>query len=347
MCASESRDWIVSRQGLRDRTPRACTTNLVTLMSLAFSSKRCFVVDLNTIENKFDRERIRTDARGTRAQDARVSIPRTPLNRRALLGASCLVTVAALGVSRPAFGAPLKPEDLVGPEIPDSLAGYFRQYVSAAQQAIGESFNARLVVYGVTQRLPFGTPGDPSKEYGKIKRLCGDFHPPGKFGEQPYDCCSSPDADSNPTSRECCRHYAYCVPYDRFPASPSDSVSSIVVSSRVMNLPDDTIKGILAHEIGHAIDFHIYGKRYRLQNRACTFENKQVESEILEIDATASDPEYRADMFANALVLRDRTLCYQPDILLQTLTPLETDCISDGLLQHFSHQPIQGRRAVI
>ena len=340
---SESRDWTVSRQAQRDRIPRACTTNLVSLMSLAFSSKGRCAVDLDTFQKSSNRQRIRTAARGTRAEGAPVS------NRRALLGASCLSALAAFGTSRPALGAHLNPEDLVGPEIPDFLAGYFRQYVSLAQQAIGGSFNARLVIYGLTQRLPFGTPGDPSKEYGKIKRLCGDFHPPGKLGEQPYDCCSSPDVDSNPTARQCCRHYAYCVPYDRFPASPPDSVSSIVVSSRVLKLPDDTIQGILAHEMGHAIDFHIYGKRYRLQNRPCTFENKQVESEILEIDATVSDPEYRADMFANALVLQKQhvALCYQPNILLQTLTPLETDCISNGLMQHFSHQPIQGRRAVI
>lgn len=247
-------------------------------------------------------------------------------------------------------------DDLVGPEIPDMIATIFDGYVSSIQDMIGKGFNARLVMYGVTDRMPFGTPGDPSKQYGKNRKFCGQFHPPGINGGDPYDICSgsslgASDDGVSSAAVGCCRHYAYCVPYDRFPASARDSVSAIVLSSRVAKLPLETIQGILAHELGHAIDFHIFGKQYRLQNRSCDFQSREIEDALRLIDSSVADAEYRADMFADALILspKKQALCYDSQRLLQTVVHGDnTDCSSTpGLLNHFSHEPLQGRRRVV
>lgn len=55
----------------------------------------------------------------------------------------------------------------------------------------------------------------------------------------------------------CCRHYAYYVPYDRLGPSPG----SVVVSPRLLRLPPARWRAILAHEMGHAIDFYLFGGR--------------------------------------------------------------------------------------
>lgn len=243
-------------------------------------------------------------------------------------------------------GKTIPREQLVGSEIPEKIATVFDRYISRIQYKIGTGFNARIVIYGVTSRMPFGAPGDPSRQYGKDRKSCGRFHPPGIEGSEPYDVCST----SSPVGATCCRHYAYCVPYDRFPAFPGDSFSSVVLSSRVPNLPMDTIEGILAHELGHAIDFHIFGKRYRLQNRACDFVSEDVDISLSQIDSSVADPEYRADLFANTVVLPPgEALCYSKSNLLQTIiTDKATNC-SDfpGLMKHYSHEPLQGMRRVV
>jgi hypothetical protein len=237
-------------------------------------------------------------------------------------------------------------EQLVGAEIPEEIATVFDRYVSQIQDRIGESFNARLVIYSVTSRMPFGAPGDPSRQYGKDRKSCGQFHPPGMQGGEPYEICST----SSPEGVKCCRHYAYCVPYDRFPAFPGDSVSSVVLSSRVPNLPTDVIEGILAHELGHAIDFHIFGKRYRLQNRACDFASEDLEKSLKQVDSSVLDPEYRADLFANVIVLSNgEALCYNESNLLQTIiTDKSINCSNTpGLMNHYSHEPLQSMRRVV
>jgi len=110
----------------------------------------------------------------------------------------------------------------------------------------------------------------------------------------------------------------------------------------------DTIQGILAHELGHAIDFHAFGKRYRLQNRPCDFVSDNTDKLLRQIDFSVSDPEYRADLFANALVLSDgQRLCYSSSNLLQTIINGPDCSSSPGLMNHYSHEPLQGMRRVV
>lgn len=244
------------------------------------------------------------------------------------------------------YGHDISKDQLVGHEIPANIATVFTRYVSRIQETIGESFNARLVIYGVTDRMPSGAPGDPSKQYGRDRKSCGQFHSPGIAGTQPYDICSTLSS----VAVACCRHYAYCVPYDRFPAFPGDSVSAIVLSSRVFKLPMDTIEGILAHELGHAIDFHVFGKRYRLQNRSCQFLTEDVDAALHKIDSSVNDAEYRADLFANTVLLsqEEKALCYDSQSLLQTVVHgKDADCATAGLLNHYTHEPLQGRRKIV
>lgn len=274
----------------------------------------------------------------------------TGINRRQLLiESSLMVTISQVLVP---FGASsrglLRSEDLIGPEIPQSIADYFLSSVHLIQREIGPGFNARLAIYGVTKSLPSGTPGDPAKDYNN-KAKCGTFTPPSLQGLEPYQCCSQQDTQDDMLTRECCRHYAYCVPYDRFPARPADSVSTVVLSSRVFNASDEMLRGIISHELGHAIDFHIFGKKYRLQNRPCDFRDEDLESSVHDIDLE-KDPEYRADMFADLFILGENKeqLCYNTTTLLQSTRSISADCTSYGsaFVKHFRHRPIQSGRII-
>lgn len=93
--------------------------------------------------------------------------------------------------------------------------------------------------------------------------------------------CPVPPAmagEEDVTVRECCRHMAYAVPYpvratawsqqrslimhqvwSALPTGGRDT-STVVVSLRLALLPDATWQGIVAHEMGHCIDFALYGR---------------------------------------------------------------------------------------
>lgn len=58
-----------------------------------------------------------------------------------------------------------------------------------------------------------------------------------------------------------CRHYAYCVPYTPRSSLSLNSITTVVVSERINETPEAVAKGILAHELGHSIDFHCFGSR--------------------------------------------------------------------------------------
>jgi hypothetical protein len=274
-------------------------------------------------------------------------------SRRALISSalsiSPLAAIASLAPARPARARPVRPTQTdvhyVGSEVPDRLADIFKSYVCAVKEAIGDSFEARLVVYGVSTGMPAGMPGDPARDYSGNRKYCGEFQKPGGFpSQEPYALCS----DETCTSEEkikCCRHYAYCVPYDRFPATPLDAVSTVVVSSRIVNLPEETIRGILAHELGHAVDFHAFGKRYRLKNRPVEMVSSELEARMRMIDAAIDDVEYRADDLANVLLLEGtgQRLCYDPKTLLQSVRH-EASCGPLGD-DHYSHPVL--RRPII
>lgn len=195
----------------------------------------------------------------------------TDIDRRQILvGSGAMVAISQLLIPSEAWsGGLLRSEDLIGPEIPQHIADYFVNGVHLIQREIGAGFNARLAIYGVTKSLPSGSPGDPAKDYNKGR--CGTFIPPSLQGVEPYQCCSQRDAQDDMLTRECCRHYAYCVPYDRFPARPADSVSTVVLSSRVFNASDETVEGIISHELGHAIDFTYLGRNIDFKIDHVTF----------------------------------------------------------------------------
>ena len=230
----------------------------------------------------------------------------------------------------------------VGSEVPSNLAEVFTAYVSDIQQRLGPSFDARLAIYGVTQRLPAGIPGDPARDYSSNRRNCGEFRKPGGFPSpiEPYAICDDVTCTSEEKTK-CCRHYAYCVPYDTFPANKLDAVSTVMVSSRIVNLPEATIRGILAHELGHAVDFHMFGKRYRLKNKAVQVSSEDLEVRLREIDATVDDVEFRADDFANVLMLegQGQRLCYDRNTKLQRVRTGWTATCGEqwGEDDHFPH----------
>lgn len=132
-----------------------------------------------------------------------------------------------------------------------------------------------------------------------------------------------------------------------------DRVSTVVASPRIARLPEEQWKAILAHELGHAIDFYLFGKRYRLRNHAVNVSaNDQQPTMLLtnlaEIDEEP-DPELRADAFGELLVLKPRNqkLCYDPVLTLQTLTDPSDPCDGNGnngehLMRHYTHAPLQG-----
>ena len=250
---------------------------------------------------------------------------------------STLAAMLALQNTRPCEA---RPADLsfVGSEVPPALAAIFSAYVTEIREALGPSFNARLAIYGVTARLPSGIPGDPARDYSSNRRNCGEFRKSGGFPPvEPYAICD----DAACTSEEkttCCRHYAYCVPYDNCPSNELDAVSTVVVSSRIVNLPETTIRGIIAHELGHAVDFHAFGKRYRLRNKPVEVSSDELESRLSEINATVADVEFRADDLANLLVLNGvgQRLCYDRGTRLQRLRPLP-DCWDENDSEHYSH----------
>lgn len=269
--------------------------------------------------------------------------------RRTLLlqgvgGMTTLATILALPNARPCEARPAD-LPLVGNEVPKPIAAIFSAYVADIRAALGPSFDARLAIYGVTPRLPSGIPGDPAQDYSSNRRNCGEFRKPGGFPPvEPYAICDDA-ACSSEVKTICCRHYAYCVPYDNFPANELDAVSTIMVSSRIVNLPETTIRGIIAHELGHAIDFHVFGKRYRLRNKPVEVSNGDLESRLLEINANVADVEFRADDLANLLLLEGvgQRLCYERDTRLQRLRSLP-DC-GEKLSEHYSHPVL--RRPII
>ena len=158
----------------------------------------------------------------------------------------------------------------------------------------------------------------------------------------------------DPQVRECCRHYAYCVPYDRFPSRKIDAVSTIVLSSRVARLPDRYWRGIIVHELGHCVDFYLFGKRYRtLKNIPMQGGDDALEARLHSIDSQIQDPEIRADVFADVLLLEPEhnQLCYDANLSIQTIVSDSEICngtVDSGvLLKHYTHPPLTGRRWIL
>lgn len=248
--------------------------------------------------------------------------------------------------------AGLRVEIPVGSEVPTNLREYFSKAVSVIQEQIGAGFKARLAVYGVTRTLPSGVPGDPSKDFTR-ERACGSFT---SSADRPYALCPEPGRlPIDELSRDCCRHFAFAVPYSRFGLAVADRYSTVVVAPRLASLPDEVWQAILVHELGHVIDFYLYGKRYRLcDNKPSKSASPDLLAALQGINAAKVDPELRADAFGELLLLRSlrKQLCYDGDMLLQTIVGESATCnetLKDNgqphqnrLLRHYSHAPLQG-----
>jgi hypothetical protein len=238
----------------------------------------------------------------------------------------------------------------VGAEVREDVAKYFDTGVRNIASQIDQGFIARLAVYGVTSVLPSGIPGDPSRDYVRgNKARCGLYRP---ASERPYDICPAPmESPGNESIRQCCRHYAFCVPYSRPAFAVEDRISTVVISPRLYQLPEDIWKAILAHELGHAVDFYLFGRRYRLSNHQATQADLTLTAQLNKIDEEELDAEVRADALGELLVLRqNEKLCYDPGLTLQRISSPDVACDGDGtgkqLMRHYLHPPISGIIAV-
>ena len=233
-------------------------------------------------------------------------------------------------------------------QISKEASDFFLNAVMEIQNGLDLNFMARLAIYGVSTRLPSGIPGDPARDYSRgTKTRCGKFL---SGSDQPYSICPTTYEVThdivNDQQRQCCRHFAYCVPYSLPGFAVEDRVSTVMVSERLFRLPEKTWRAILAHELGHAIDFWTFGGRYRLRNHS---PSRGMPLELENQLADISDPEFRADILGEYFVLKphDQRLCYSPVSNLQQTVGLNVSCQGDGstsqLMRHFSHPPIQGK----
>jgi hypothetical protein len=275
--------------------------------------------------------------------------------------------VAGAALAPDARAAPLARVQLpAGDEVPLEVRLWFADAVARVRAALGgdgapaprgarrrEPFSARLAIYSVTRALPTGTPGDPARDFGAgAAARCGAFR--GGGAPAPYAACPLPDAppqtsEDRATANDCCRHYAFAVPYAVFAPAAVDRLTTVVVAPRLLRLPPARWRAVLAHELGHAADFFLFGARYRLRDRrdAVAAAPPALRALLEEADAEA-DAEVRADLLADALVLwpTGTRLCYDPAERLQLLAPAAAACDGDGagaaLMRHYLHAPIRG-----
>ncbi|KAF8071086.1 CPK12 [Scenedesmus sp. PABB004] len=279
-----------------------------------------------------------------------------PATRRRLLAAAGLLAAPAAGLAlvapRRAAGAPrrsLQADARLAP-----LQSFWARLVAELQEQLSPDFSPALVAYGPAELLPSGAPGDPALEYRKRRVACGAFTP---GFQQPYALCPlvPGGAPASDAARACCRHFAYAVPRSRFALAALDRQSSVVVSPRLALAAPATWQGVLVHECGHCIDFHVFAERYRLPPGPAP-RSAAAAAALAAIDAEESDAELRADRMANALLadLLGRKLCYSTATSVQALVPPDAACASEAeaealrlgggappeFVRHFPHAPV-------
>lgn len=145
-----------------------------------------------------------------------------------------------------------------------------------------------------------------------------------------------------------------------------------MVAPRAARLPFASGQAILLHEMGHAIDFHCFGERYRTGNlnKIGSVKDAAVRANLLQVDAKFFDAEFRADALGSLLALRAPSLqpvsmriAYDVETLVQKLVPIDTPCYEvdesrrpdelPGILErartqgvtvlsHYPHRPVAG-----
>uniref|UniRef100_A0A383WJG6 Leishmanolysin-like peptidase n=1 Tax=Tetradesmus obliquus TaxID=3088 RepID=A0A383WJG6_TETOB len=277
-----------------------------------------------------------------------------PSTRRALLSTAVLLAVPGLLTAQQQAAASRRTLQQDPRLLP--LQQFWASLVAELQQQLSASFAPALVFYGPAEQLPSGAPGDPAAEYNKQTRgSCGTST---SGFSQPYAVCplvpgGLPASD---TARDCCRHFAYCVPRSRYAFAAIDRQSSVVASPRLALAEPDTWQGVLLHEMGHCIDFHVFGERYRLPAEAPP-RSAYAAAALAAIDAAEADAELRADRMANALLvpaLGGEHLCYSVQTRVQRLVPPSVVCMQEDeapasssssssgalFMEHFPHPPV-------
>lgn len=239
----------------------------------------------------------------------------------------------------------------------DTAQQFWTRLVVEAKSKLGDDFDAKLTFYTPSALLPSGIPGDPAFDY-KSKRsgACGAF----QSGQaRPYAMCPDPGGEpADLLTRECCRHFAYCVPRSRYGWAVPDRVTTVVASPRMMALAPSVWQAMLVHEMGHCVDFHVFGGQYGLTDHSPVDGDAAAVLSVL--DVREEDPELRADCMGEAIckgAVAGRRLCYSRSTTLQVLLPPDQFCSEDDsnssagavsgqysspYMLHFTHPPPQG-----
>eukprot|EP00892_Ulva_mutabilis_P008057 jgi/Ulvmu1/5623/UM023_0162.1 len=251
---------------------------------------------------------------------------RTAWRRRAVLQAfpAMLCTEAVMG---PAASMPVAATPNATLSVP--LQAFWRDCISAVTSGVGSSIDVNLIVWSPRASLPFGSPGDPAADYttgGIFAPFNGGCGVRRKDAARPYAGCPAPGLPaSNDLLAECCRHYAYCVPYTPRSTLALNSVTTVVLSERINDAPESVARGIIAHELGHGIDFHCFGSRYKLADHP---PDGPWASSVAAIDAKETNFEIRADGFANLILgaVKAGQLCYAKDTRTQVAIGDDVAC---------------------
>mmetsp|Transcript_12949 Transcript_12949/g.24667 ORF Transcript_12949/g.24667 Transcript_12949/m.24667 type:complete len:335 (-) Transcript_12949:666-1670(-) len=235
------------------------------------------------------------------------------------------------------------------------LEDFWAEILMQTRDVVGRGFNSELQFFDAETPRKF-PPGNPAKDFGS-EGVRGQYNGTGmcgvldSFSDQPYAVCGAPgDVPTDDIARDCCRHTAYTyVPNQFYGMKSIPPVPVVVVSPRARLLDEAGWKAILAHEMGHCVDFYLFGKRYGLLNRTAADKNLYA---ALKEASSEPDPELRADDFANIILSSSigGSVCYDPVTTLQTLVPNnEFPCkgtMNEGdtrPMLHYTHPPLEGK----
>jgi len=234
----------------------------------------------------------------------------------------------------------------------DVVDSFWDLLVTTAKTVMGPGFDAKLEFYSADRSRDF-PPGNPAKDFASERRKGGGKCGPLLSGsDRPYAMCPAPGQQpSDLLAQECCRHNAYTyVPEKYYWAKAVAPVPVVVVSPRIRQLDESTWKAILMHELGHCIDFYMFGKSYGLLNHEIS--DPKIAALLRAESASERDPELRADNFSTIVTseIVGGGVCYDPVTTVQQLVPIKdfpcegTGAIDDSRpMLHFTHPPLQGK----
>jgi len=243
----------------------------------------------------------------------------------------------------------------------EPLAAFWDVLVAVTKTAMGSDFDAQLQFYSADKARD-SPPGNPAQDFGS-EGVKGMYKGNGKCGplqtdsDLPYAICASAPGQTprDILERECCRHTAYTfVPEKFYQFKLITPVPVVVCAPRIRQFDESSWKAILMHEMGHCIDFYMFGKRYGLLNRG--IQDKAMADMLQAASTSERDPELRADNFSNIVLatlqkeVGGGIVCYDPLTTIQRIVPVkDLPCEGTGEigdprpLLHFSHPPLTGK----